>query len=508
MQKIIVMLIVLATVTGIVSANAWISPVGDPNNFWNEGKNWSENRVPGDTEKTTFTNLSAECILNTVAVCGQLVVGDNGGNDFVRELTITAGGSLTCGGSAWAASGYNRSAIVTVEEGGSLESVTRFGIGLINSKIVGTTQASFLNINGGDMTVNGNLQIGSVADAEGDIHKGTVNVYLGTLDVSGNLDYRAAGDPDVGLIDVSYGTLTVSGDRVADLDDRVASGTLVGFGGAGTLNYDYDVTTPGKTTITATHPMDPSPINTMLPEGEVELAWTNIAPSVPGDSVWVDVWFGTDPNKADAEKYTQVITASIAGENATSVSVVADVIGEGPTTYYWQVDTYMEDPGLSDANMIESEVWTFKVSDDVEPTNVYAGGDMITWIDRSVDLTGTYEDDGKSPVKETWSSSDPSAVFSPSDDGGVTGNAAVATVTVDAAGAVTLTFTVKDELNPAKSDDMIVTVYEDACEAARVGDNRAGNYPGDFNGDCIINLKDFAVLAVEWLTDYTLPGPI
>jgi hypothetical protein len=160
--------------------------------------------------------------------------------------------------------------------------------------------------------------------------------------------------------------------------------------------------------------------------------------------------------------------------------------------------------------MIEGDVWSFDASDDAPPENVYAGVNMMTWIDQSVDLLGTYEDDGASPVVETWTSSDPNAVFSPSDDGGITGNAAEATVTVDnAAGAVTLTFTVKDGLNPADSDNMVVTVYEDACEAARVGDGRAADYPGDFNADCIVDLIDLAEeIAAKWMDDYALLEPV
>jgi len=78
---------------------------------------------------------------------------------------------------------------------------------------------------------------------------------------------------------------------------------------------------------------------------------------------------------------------------------------------------------------------------------------------------------------------------------------------------VTLVFEVDDQLNDPVADDMTVTVYEDACEAARVGDNRAGDYPGDITGpdgvpDCLINLHDFAALAMEWLSDYTLSGPV
>ncbi len=32
--------------------------------------------------------------------------------------------------------------------------------------------------------------------------------------------------------------------------------------------------------------------------------------------------------------------------------------------------------------------------------------------------------------------------------------------------------------------------------------------PGDINGDCITNLKDFAVMAAAWLNDIKSTGPL
>lgn len=503
-KKIIVMLFVFVLVafTGTVNAAFWDAPVGDPNNQWDIARQWDPDGVPLITTKVQFSRDRAECIVRTAAVSGQLVVGDNGPDDIVHRLTIIDGGSLVCGGTAWAAAGYNRNSIVTVEEGGSLDSVRRFGVGLVGGP-VGIPQTSYLNINGGDMTVDGDLQIGTLADATRSDHTGIVNVFAGTLYVTGDLEYR---DPGVGFIDIRYGTLTVDDDittQVADLADNVPP-NLTAFGGAGTLHYDYDVTNPGKTTITATHPMDPSPINTTVPTGDVVLSWTNLAPLV-GDTVYVDVWFGTDPNKLGLN-YSKVITAPTTGVNTTSVTVSAPANG----IYYWQVDSYLNGAGhINEPNMTEGDVWSFLASNDSSPTNVNAGVDMNTWVNEPVPLLGTYTDDGVSTVDITWTSSNPSAVFNPSNDGGLTSNVANPTVVVDnAAGAVTLTFTVQDQLNPPVSDEMIIYVYADACEAARIGAGLAGQYPLDVVADCVIDLKDLAAMAAIWLEEYALTGPI
>jgi len=130
---------------------------------------------------------------------------------------------------------------------------------------------------------------------------------------------------------------------------------------------------------------------------------------------------------------------------------------------------------------------------------VDAGVDMITWANEPVPLNGV----GGSPVV-TWTSSDPNAVFSPSS------TVVDPSVTVDyAAGDVTLTFEVQAGANPPVSDDMIISVYSDACEAARIGAGLAAGYPGDTDGNCIINLLDLAAeIAAKWLEDYALTAPI
>ena len=508
-KKIIVMLFLFALVsfTGTVNAAQWSIPGTDPNTpYWDIAENWTPVGVPGAADDAQFTGASeVECIVRTAAACNKFAVGDNGPTTFTRKVRIVDGGSLVYGNNgAWGTSGYNRDSIVTVEEGGSLEGEIRFGIGLVAAG-AGEPQTSYLNINGGDMAVGGNLQIGSVGDGTtSSDHTGIVNVLAGTLNVAGNLDYRDPSDPGIGLIDIRYGTLTVESDITGDIPARSASGTLTAFGGAGTLHYDFDVTNPGKTTITATHPMDPSPLDITVPIGDVVLSWTNLAPIV-GDTVYVDVWFGTDPNKLDLLHYSKVITAPTTGVNKTTVTVSAPA----NDTYYWQVDSYINGAPYDEPNMIEGDVWSFIASNDASPTNVNAGVDMNTWANEPTPLNGTYTDDGVSTVDITWTSSNPSAVFDPSNDGGLTSNVVNPTVIVDnAAGAVTLTFTVQDQLNPPVSDEMIINVYADACEAARVGAGLADQYPLDVVVDCVIDLKDLAAMLAIWLEDYALTGPI
>jgi len=92
-------------------------------------------------------------------------------------------------------------------------------------------------------------------------------------------------------------------------------------------------------------------------------------------------------------------------------------------------------------------------------------------------------------------------------------NALAPTVTItkatDNPSIVTLTLAVNNEgrLEPAVEDTMTIDVYDDSCLAAKA----AGTVeldPTDFDGNCITNFEDFAVMAATWLYDYTLTEPV
>jgi len=68
---------------------------------------------------------------------------------------------------------------------------------------------------------------------------------------------------------------------------------------------------------------------------------------------------------------------------------------------------------------------------------------------------------------------------------------------------------VDDGVNPAVSATMTLSVYADACDATRNGAGLGAGYPGDFDGNCIINLADLAAeIAPVWIYDYSLTDPI
>ena len=135
--------------------------------------------------------------------------------------------------------------------------------------------------------------------------------------------------------------------------------------------------------------------------------------------------------------------------------------------------------------------------------SVDAGPDMITWSGEPVELDATVQD-GVTVVSYAWNANPADGVaFSATDIEDPT-----VTITKEASGdavTVTLTLTVNDGVDPPVTNTMKIDVYDDACKAA-VGSG-AELDPGDFNGNCITDLDDLAVMALAWLEDHSLTEP-
>jgi hypothetical protein len=231
-----------------------------------------------------------------------------------------------------------------------------------------------------------------------------------------------------------------------------------------------------------------------VPVGNVELLWENMDPNFAGGSVYVDVWFGTDP---DPKNGTKVVDA---GENTTTVQVSAPTEG----TYYWQVGNYVY--GSATGDPCEGDVWSFNAVADLPPSSVDAGVDMITWSGQAVQLDPNVVDDGQSALTYLWTAVPADGVvFAPS----ASVEDPTVTITKDAptgdATTVTVTLTVNDAANPTTfvDDTMTIDVYDDACKAA-LGKGLDPIGPADFDANCITDLRDYAVLAATWLVDYKL----
>ena len=98
------------------------------------------------------------------------------------------------------------------------------------------------------------------------------------------------------------------------------------------------------------HDFDPTPTDgSTLAGGSVPISWSNREPNT-GDDVWVDVWFGTDPDT----DFSKVV---LADPNLTTTNVNAPVAD----TYFWRIDTYVD--GNPSGTPIEGDVFSFTVND-------------------------------------------------------------------------------------------------------------------------------------------------
>jgi len=204
-------------------------------------------------------------------------------------------------------------------------------------------------------------------------------------------------------------------------------------------------------------------------------------------------------------------TAGTGGSSANPLGSNGQV-GQGnasvTTEWIWRVWT-MDPPenlmpmyALSDPLII--------VVDDPNLHSVDAGVDMITWSGQQVQLDpNVVEKDGLDRMNLTYAwSADPDDGVEFSDPNAL---APMVTITKSTGNPsiVTLTLAVNNEgrIEAPVTDTMTIDVYDDACKAA-IDKGLAVDYPADVDGNCIINLDDFAVIATKWLNDTGLTGPI
>jgi hypothetical protein len=149
--------------------------------------------------------------------------------------------------------------------------------------------------------------------------------------------------------------------------------------------------------------------------------------------------------------------------------------------------------------------------------SVDAGTNMISWSGQAVALDpNVVNNDTNEPqgtLTYAWTA-EPNGIGDPNLDVAITGadteNASV-TITKTAptgdATVVTMTLAVTLEGKDPVTDTMTIDVYDDSCLAAKAA-GLAEIDPTDFDEDCITNFADFAVLAITWLYDYALTGPV
>jgi hypothetical protein len=444
---------------------------GGGDHLWSTATNWSPDTVPGRVDAASIDQpANTHCVIpaGIAAVCETLRVG----NSSVTTYLDISGGSLSASGAYIGVDDPAGHGILNMSGG-------LFSTGALQ---IGWRGTGTLNMTGGVIELSDDLIVPGLTGT------GAVNLRGGTIQAS---DLQLTGAS--GSLDVTAGILILGGDDTAAVQAYIDNGWITAYGGQGRLHLDYDVTNKGRTTLTATPLLDPSPADgALVSPGAVTLSWTLPDPCVPGEPVRADVYFTDDLTAL--EQFTdpaaiRVVTA----RSATSVVVQT----QPKTWYYWAVDVYVgneDDP-------IYGPVFRFFA--DNMPPQVDAGADVVTWLEggtRRGNLNATVTDDGAIGAYTVhWT------VIREPNEGAAAIEMATAedtSVTLTAPGEYVLQLEAFDG-EYAGSDTITINVYNDSCQAAR----SLPDYEplvGDLNGDCRVDDLDLALLRENWLRDNSL----
>lgn len=348
------------------------------------------------------------------------------------------------------------------------------GIHLADSGTGGT-----LTMRGGELFVRGGFNCGWRGQGTLNIHDGTITVDGGTFKIARdpgsvghvnlnggvlqgddmNMREKLGQDPNIiGTMSVNGGVMIMNGNDTERIQGYIDNGWIYAYNGIGTLSLEYNIENPGQTTLSATHPFNPSPANrSIVPPGAVELSWTpHLDPCEPGQPILYDVYIS---DSLDALlDFTDPDSILVVSQQAESSAVVQT---QTKTKYYWAVDSYIG----SDNDPVLGPIFTFTA--DNAPPSVNAGADINTFLQdgtRSGPLNPVVTDDGfVNPelalmwtVLEQPSDEDPSIPGIVIDDP----TAADTTVTVSALGTYVLRLTAEDG-EYSSSDDVAIFVHDD-----------------------------------------------
>jgi hypothetical protein len=531
-------LILTALVTALALAGAasaatftWQGDV-DPNWFtpanWDVGVGLPVNGATGDVvmiRGVTLPNVNPN-VSQPGALYQQLYIESDG-------ILDVSGGNTTTYGTLGSGSSYNQISDGTwnMLAGGTSNMAQNLYVGHTDT----AGSLAYMNIySGGLMRTGGVLTMGG--------RRGHGEMYIyggGTYNLFNNIRWNyltAAGLTETSFIKIYSGAVwnwtldRVSTDEVgwAVRNNRIVAGDP-GFEVVAT--YDSTANSTLIRTIRYTRAYLPTynpalfndavnvnVANLSTPTGTIDLGWTKPEPSNPSMPIQSTVYFGT------ANPPTTAIATSIPGNSVTGVAI------DKLQNYYWKVDSY--DPNklaayLADPNfpnpLSPGDVWSFNTQNLAPITSAQTSPVRIWLVSGSANTTlnGTAVDDGyplPSPtLTYTWTQTDTTkdVLATPAVGADVTLYFGSTGVTNYVPQTRNFSVVCNDGLATGPAYAVSVTVYNTACLAGQAANGvTVGDvYPlavtsGSVTvvGDCMVNFKDFARLALDWMKCKTTDG--
>ncbi len=381
--------VILLNIAAISSATdiTWDNEANDGN--WNNGLNWSTNSVPGTgSGQYARINMATGPVFSlgrTATAYRVYLEGTNG--------TITmSGGTLNTNNHIYMAPVSTDTTTLNMSSGD-----VNIG-GTSRNLYCAQNGTATLNMSGGDINISGFFYVASNASSVAD-----VNLSGGTISC-GTLSMRATTGA-VGTINItSTGKLTINGDATSTINTYVTNGWIKAYNGAGTVLYDFDITTPDKTTVWAeisNKATIPNPANGAI---YVPVSGTNLRWKSGVTAASHDVYFGTvfnDVNNA------QRLLGDLNGDGTVDKNDML-LLSE-----YWLLDPAGTNPyaGVNDDNIVDFVDYALLSQDWMKSANpVFKGNqDANSFSPGTLALSTTYywridEVNGPNTFKgNTWS---------------------------------------------------------------------------------------------------------
>jgi hypothetical protein len=236
-------------------------------NLWSTPENWDLGRVPTLADEVRIDVPAAATPDGPVIQDGIDAKAKGIFTEAAGQPTLTiTGGTLEVAEWIWWGDGADSFAVWDMS-GGTVTVTDEFELGWGGG-------AGTLTMTGGTITAGeAVIPTGSGAFGKLYLNGGTYNVTK-----PGGLGVNATG-----LIDITEGTLVLEGDDTAKVNNLIASGLITAYGGAGQINMDFDVSNPGKTTLTAV-------LRVVLLQEDFEglPLGPNVDEALAGDAVWTE----------------------------------------------------------------------------------------------------------------------------------------------------------------------------------------------------------------------------